>query len=227
MRIDNQSLNTQLSIVKSGRAARSVAGATSGFLLEERDNHLALVSTNLVSETSCLVKAVDVKGACAYVPAELAEIVEKCSGDPVQLKLTATRAEVTIGGTKAKLPIQSGDVFPRLTLGQEKSKFSINSAALKNALFDTINFAPTNDPRTFLNGVLVVVRTGSVLCVATNGHMMSISTEAADVTVPAEIQRILPVAAVRQLLRILDIGAVTEVVDGDNAMLFKCGLVRV
>jgi DNA polymerase-3 subunit beta len=222
MQIDNVSLHGFLPLLKSGRAARNAAGHPSGYLLESLGDRVAVVSSNEVSETSCFVSATEANGDTVSMPPQFAEIVEKCPNVPIQLKLTAKRADLSIGGTKAKLQLMSGDSYPRLVLGKVEHSWKIHSSSLKKALHETIQFAPSSDPRHCLNGVLLVVKTGSLVCVASNGQMMAVSTSAATIEVADAVERLLPVLAVRQLLKILDYAPEVDIVVAENAMLFKC-----
>src|SRR5471032_1776545 len=120
MQIDNVSLNKSLPLLKAGRAARNAAGSTTSFLLEGKDDQITIFSSNQFSETSCVISAKNVKAAAVSIPPEFAEIAEKCPNDPIHLKLTDKRVEVSIGRTKAKLPLRPSAAFPRLEIGAVK-----------------------------------------------------------------------------------------------------------
>lgn len=223
MIIDTLSLTNSLPILKAGRAARAAAGGTVNFLFEANSNGVTIVSSNLVSETVCGIEASDVKPGSAAVPPQFAEIIERCGKGPIDLKMTEKRATVTVGAMKAKLPLMPADSFPRLEIGKVVASFTINAAALGHLLAQTTQFAPINDTRPVLNGVLLVLAKGRMNCVATNGHVMSIASTAADIVVDEPSQHILPIAGVRQLMRLVDCAKEVTLDVADNGLTFKAG----
>ena len=223
MQIDNQSLAKSLPFLKAGRAARSAAGSTSNFLLEPTGNGLMLTCSNQVSETTCRVQATNVTKDAITLPPEFAEIVERGPDAPIVLKLTAKRMDVSIGKAKAKLPILPGDSFPRLEPGAAGDSFTMESASLRKALAETLAFAPTNDPRLFLNGVLLNLANNRVTCVATNGHIISVSLAPATMSSQTAIEKIIPVQAARQLAKVLENDKDVQITVSENALQFSCG----
>lgn len=223
MLIDNVSLTHHLALLRGGRASRHSSMALTGFLLEGRGDHIALVSSNMFSETSCLIDAKDAGTTPVTLPIEFAEIVEKCANLPISLKIGPKRAELVIGNTKARLPVQPGDVFPRLVMGECRHTLKIASKGLKKALEETIPFAPNGHRLPSLNGVLLILQRDRIVCVATNGHVMSVSSAGANLDIADPIQRILPVLSLRQLLKVLDVSEEILITVSDNVIEFKCG----
>lgn len=223
MLIDNASLSSSLPLLRNGRATRHPAAPLTGFYLEGRGNHIALVSSNQFSETSCLIAAEEANDTAIAIPVEFADIVEKSASAPVKLKLTAKRAEIVIGTTKVRLQFQPGEVFPRLVMGKAGQTMKIAPTPLKKALDDTMPFAPTGHVKAALNGVLLIMQPDRITCVGTNGHTMAVSSAAVSVATADPIQRILPTACLRQLRKVLDMGEEVTITIAENAIEFKCG----
>lgn len=223
MLIDNASLTNCLPLLRNGRSTRHQSAPLMGFLLEGKGNHISLVSSNLFSETSCLIEANDANDTAVAIPIEFADIIEKSAEAPVNLKLTTKRAELSIGATKVRLQIQPGDVFPRLVMGEIGATMKIAPTPLKKALDDTMSFAPTGHVKHALNGVLLILQSDRITCVATNGHTMAVSSAAVSTSLLEPIQRVLPTACLRQLRKVLEVADEVAITVAENAIEFKCG----
>jgi DNA polymerase-3 subunit beta len=192
-------------IVQTVVSPRSTLPILSNFLFETEGQQLKLSSTDLEVGVSCYIKGEVVKEGSITIPAKRfgdiirelpeSEPIEIKSDDNNQISIKCGKSHFVLMG----LPKTDYPVLPQFP---EEKNFKLSRPMLKSMLRRTAFAVSTDETRYVLNGVYVVVESGTLKMVATDGRRLAyISREGIDKKI--QNKAIIPTKAVNEVQRIL------------------------
>ena len=152
-------------------------------LIEPKDGALELTATDLEMQITALSECAAKAGAATTVSARKLHDLLRALPDDASLNVDVSGSRMTVRAGRSRFNLQTlaaGD-YPRISLGQDKlQSLSLPQKALR-ALFRLVEFSMAQqDIRYYLNGMLVVIDSGSLQAVATDGHRLSWASLAVD-----------------------------------------------
>ena len=152
-------------------------------LIEPKDGALELTATDLEMQITALSECASKAGAATTVSARKLHDLLRALPDDASLSVDISGSRMTVRAGRSRFNLQTlgaGD-YPRISPGQDKlQSLSLPQKALR-ALFRLVEFSMAQqDIRYYLNGMLVVIDSGSLQAVATDGHRLSWASLAVD-----------------------------------------------
>jgi len=181
-----------------------------------------IAATNLEIATTQLIGAKIVNEGAITVPARLiTEFVASLPKTTVTLKVNDNKLRLTADGYDSTINGTLADDFPELPTINDKTAVSyvIDTAALKQAIGQTILTASSDATRPVLTGVYWHSHEGALYLAATDGYRLS---EKRLVATKSEVAAIIPTTTLQEVLRVLgDDVAEVEVLFDDSQVRFR------
>jgi len=219
---------TQENLARALGAASRVASSKtqlpilSNILLRTDGKRLMIAATNLEIATTQLIGAKIVNEGAITVPARLiTEFVASLPKTTVTLKVNDNKLRLTADGYDSTINGTLADDFPELPTINDKTAVSyvIDTAALKQAIGQTILTASSDATRPVLTGVYWHSHEGALYLAATDGYRLS---EKRLVATKSEVAAIIPTTTLQEVLRVLgDDVAEVEVLFDDSQVRFR------
>ena len=175
-------------------------------LLEQRDGRLYVTATDLEMQITATSELDGKDGQEVTVGARKLQDLLRALPDDSTLNIDAASNKMTVKAGRSRFNLQTLPAadYPRISLGTEQLQtLSLPQKDLRS-LFKLAEFAMAQqDIRYYLNGMLLVVDSGTLQAVATDGHRLSW----ASIAVPGEYSRqevILPRKTVLELGKLLE-----------------------
>lgn len=175
-------------------------------ILFRTDGHrLMVAATNLEIASTQLIGAKIINEGAITIPARL--ITEFVSSLPksatVTLKVTDNKLHLTAEGYSSVVNGQVADEFPELPTINDKTAISyvVNTAALKQAITQTILTASNDATRPVLTGVYWHSHDGALFLAATDGYRLS---EKKLLDTKSDVAAIIPTSALQEVLRTIN-----------------------
>ena len=175
-------------------------------LLEQRDGRLYVTATDLEMQITATSELEGKNGQAVTVGARKLQDLLRALPDDSTLNMDAASNKMTVKAGRSRFNLQTLPAadYPRISLGTEQLQtLSLPQKDLRS-LFKLAEFAMAQqDIRYYLNGMLLVVDSGTLQAVATDGHRLSW----ASIAVPGEYSRqevILPRKTVLELGKLLE-----------------------
>jgi DNA polymerase-3 subunit beta len=181
-----------------------------------------IAATNLEIATSQLIGAKIINEGAITIPARLiTEFVSSLPKTTVTLKVTDSKLHLTADGYNSVINGAVADDFPELPTINEKSavSYAIDTAALKQAITQTVLTASNDSTRPVLTGVYWHSHDGALYLAATDGYRLS---EKRLVNTKSDVAAIIPTSSLQEVLRTLndDINEV-EVLFDESQVRFR------
>ncbi len=181
----------------------------SNILIEQKGANVRFTTTDLdiQIQTHAPVGIEGTEMSCTVSAQKLGEIINSFKGqEPIELEIDDEN-RITLSSKSGQFNMQTLPVrdFPVIAGNDWLVDFQIEAKTLRYLLSMT-SFAMANkDIRYFLNGVLMIVESGTVKCVATDTHRLAYCDAPVDGIPELEkpIKVTIPRKTVRELLRIL------------------------
>jgi len=175
-------------------------------LLEQRNGKLHVTATDLEMQITAIADLEGKDGQATTVGARKLQDLLRALPDDAQINLDATGSKMTVRAGRSRFNLQTlaATDYPRISVGQEQLQSLTLAQRDFRSLLRLAEFAMAQqDIRYYLNGMLLVVDSGSLQAVATDGHRLSWASLAiaGDFT-RAEV--ILPRKTVLELARLLE-----------------------
>lgn len=165
MRLDRHQFARLLATVAKVVESRNTIPILSTVRLIAGDGKIAATATDLDIEVTGSIDAEGEFSGCIDAKL-LAGIVNKLSGDTVDLDIDGTTVTIKAGRSRFKLQTLPVDDFPTMDAGKFTAEFEADAAAL----FAPVAYAVSDEQtRIYLNGVYLE----PVAVTATNGHKLS------------------------------------------------------
>ena len=175
-------------------------------LLEQKNGKLHVTATDLEMQITAIADLEGKDGQATTVGARKLQDLLRALPDDAQINLDATGSKMTVRAGRSRFNLQTlaATDYPRISVGQEQLQSLTLAQRDFRSLLRLAEFAMAQqDIRYYLNGMLLVVDSGSLQAVATDGHRLSWASLAiaGDFT-RAEV--ILPRKTVLELAKLLE-----------------------
>jgi DNA polymerase-3 subunit beta len=206
-KISRESLLKPLQAVSGIIERRHTLPILSNVLLSRSDEKIEFVATDIEIEI-CATTTVSGQGESKTITVgarKLLDILRALpEGSEVSVALQEKRLQVRAGKSRFNLQTLAPDDFPRLAVSEgEAAKFSIPQKLLRS-LVNLVQYSMAQqDIRYYLNGLLMVVESGSLHLVATDGHRLAFARRQLDVANLPRQEVILPRKTILELSKLL------------------------
>jgi DNA polymerase-3 subunit beta len=175
-------------------------------LLEQKNGKLHVTATDLEMQITAIADLEGKDGQATTVGARKLQDLLRALPDDAQINLDAIGSKMTVRAGRSRFHLQTlaATDYPRISVGQEQLQSLVLAQRDFRSLLKLAEFAMAQqDIRYYLNGMLLVIDTGSLQAVATDGHRLSWASLAiaGDFT-RAEV--ILPRKTVLELAKLLE-----------------------
>jgi DNA polymerase-3 subunit beta len=174
-------------------------------LLEQRDGRLYVTATDLEMQITANVELAGKEEQAVTVAARKLQDLLRALPDDAALNVDSTGSRMSVRAGRSRFNLQTlpASDYPRISLGQDQVQaLSLPQRDLRG-LLKSVEFAMAQqDIRYYLNGMLLVIASGSLQAVATDGHRLAW----ASLPIAGEYQRqevILPRKTVLELGKLL------------------------
>lgn len=242
-------LSGLLEMVARAISARSPVQILSAVLFEANadDNLLTMKATDMEISISLTAETTVEEGGRAAVPAKLllqyAKSLPEAEAE-LETDESGRSATLSSGGSSVSLNCYAPDDFPTLpefpepadaeaaggahSDGAAKAAFSVNAAALSEAVGKVLPFASKDESRAVLTGVLVAFSEGSATLVATDSYRLGLNRQKLDGAAAGSPTAILPARALKEAVRLAALageeGRIEVAITENHAMFRAKGL---
>ncbi len=215
---------TQENLTRALGAASRVAGTKtqlpilSNILLRTDGTRLMVAATNLEIASTQHIGAKIVNEGAITVPSRLiTEFVASLPKTSVTLKVKDNKLHLEAEGYSSTINGTVADDFPELPTINDKTavSYAIDTAALKQAITQTILTTSSDSTRPVLTGVYWHSHDGGLYLAATDGYRLS---EKRLVATKSDVAAIIPTSTLQEVLRTLSDDAVRVWIDGALAI---------
>ena len=225
-RISKDHFSNGLQQVLNVVGSRSTMPILSNVLVEAKEDHIALTTTNLDLGIQCRIKAdVSEQGNTTLPVRKLAIIVRELPKNEVLVEVGENHlARITSGGSNFKIMGISADEFPPLPTFENRNVFELLQTDLVGML-KSVSYAQSSDEnRYILNGVYFKFADEKLTLVATDGRRLALT--AVELTIGDEDadSLILPAKTVAELERLMGKGEKVKIAFDDRQAAFEIGL---
>lgn len=191
----------------------------SNVLLEGGNNQFSFTATDLEIQVKANSTQVRLEQDFAITTSakKLQDILRALpEGTKVSLDKQDNKILVKAGKSRFNLQTLPAEDFPKFPTDDDtNSKIEISQKALRD-LLNQVQFAMAQqDIRYYLNGMLLVLRSGEIRAIATDGHRLSYASEKIEATEDFSAEVIVPRKTILELLRLLS--------DSDDKALIAFG----
>lgn len=222
-KINKDHFSIGLSQVLNVVGTRATMPILSNVLIEAKDGHISLTTTNLDLGIRCTIKAqVEVPGGITLPVRKLATIVRSLPNLETTLEAVSNdRAKITSGGSKFQIMGIPKEEFPPLPSFEDKHHFKLPQDELSRML-KSVSYAQSIDEnRYILNGVFFNFDEGKLILVATDGRRLAHVTKEMEVLEENAGSIILPAKTVSELQRLLSHGNEVKITFNERQVAFE------
>ncbi len=215
-------LQQVLNIVSS----RSTMPILNNVLLEAKEDHITLTTTNLDMGIQCQIKAdISEQGKTTLPVRKLATIVRELPKEDVLFEVNENNsAQINSGGSNFKIMGISAEEFPPLATFDNRNVFELSQTNLVNML-KSVSYAQSSDEnRYILNGVYFKFADERLTLVATDGRRLALTAIETVTTDDNVGSLILPAKTVSELERLMGKGEKVKIAFDDRHAAFEIGL---
>lgn len=222
-KINKDHFSSGLQQVMNVVATRSATPILNNVLIEAKDGHIALTTTNLDIGISCRIKSeTEVIGAITLPVRKLATIVRELPVSDIFVELgNSHQVKIKSGGSNFRMMGISAEEFPALPNFENNRAFELSQSAVVGML-KTVSYAQSTDENRYvLNGVYFNFSDEKLTLVATDGRRLA--TTALDVTIGEDStgDLILPAKTVTELERLMGKGSTVKIEFNNRQVAFE------
>ena len=214
-----------LQSVSRAVATRSTLPILSNVLIEAREGHLKLVTTDLEIGMTCVVPLDSGEDGAVTVPERIIQdVVSNLPGDATLSISTDERNLLTVSTGKSQYTIHGlpAEEFPALPTVPAETVITFSAPAIRDLVRKTLFAASTDEGRQILTGCLLTWEGETATMVATDTHRLAMKRVAAGGQFSKSLSIIIPARALQELLRLLGSSEETvEVAVGENQVRFS------
>ena len=225
-RISKDHFSNGLQQVLNIVGSRSTMPILSNVLVEAKEDHITLTTTNLDLGIKCQIKAdVSKQGSTTLPVRKLAIIVRELPKNEVLVEVGESNlAQITSGGSNFKIMGIAADEFPPLPTFENRNVFELLQSDIVSML-KSVSYAQSNDEnRYILNGVYFKFADDKLTLVATDGRRLALT--AVDLVTGDDNtdSLILPAKTVAELERLMGKGEKVKIAFDDRQAAFEINL---
>lgn len=207
-------------------SSRSTTPILSNVLIEAKENHIELTTTNLEIGIRCRIKAdVDEPGSTTLPVRKLSIIIRELPKKEVFIEVDANnQAQIKSGGSHFKIMGIAADEFPPLPTFENRNVFELSQSDILNML-KSVSYAQSNDESRFiLNGVYFKFADEKLTLVATDGRRLALTSVDLNVGEDNIGNLILPAKTIAELERLMGKGSNTRITFDDRQAAFEINI---
>lgn len=224
-----ENLARGLAIVNRAVATRTTLPILSNILIETEGSRLKLSATNLEIGINCWIGArVDEEGSTTVPARLLTDFVNSLPTEHITMALNQKSQTLSVTSDRFQAEIKGIDPsdFPILPSVDQGTRFSLDSAKLKQMIGQVTIASATDESRPILTGVLTVLDpdAGRITMAAADGFRLSVCHDELDASLEGRISVIIPARALLELSRISsdeDDRVEVAITDNRNQILFR------
>ena len=195
-----------LNIVLKAVPARTTMPILECVLVKAENNFIKLMANNLEMgiETSQIDADVDTGGCIAFDAKIFSEIIKKIPGFDVLINIENNQATIRGGRAEFKIPVQSGDDFPKLPEIDSSESYKISCENFKDMVKQTIFSVSQDESKPVLTGELLEIKDGKINIVALDGFRIAFRSTKIDESTK-DLGVVIPAKPLSDLIRILSV----------------------
>lgn len=207
-------------------ATRSTMPILSNVLIEAKEGHISLTTTNLDLGIRCRIKAnVSESGALTLPVRKLATIVRELPQTDVFIESgDNNQAKITSGGSNFKIMGIAPDEFPPLPSFENRKVFELGQGEIVSMLKSVSYAQSTDENRYILNGVYFNFADEKLTLVATDGRRLGLTALDLEISDENTGSLILPAKTVGELERLLGKGEKVKIAFNDRQAAFEIAI---
>ena len=206
-------------------SSRSTMPILSNVLIEAKDNHIELTTTNLDIGIRCRIKAeIEEPGSTTLPVRKLSLIIRELPKKEVFFEVDNNQAQIKSGGSHFKIMGIAADEFPPLPTFENRNVFELSQQDIASML-KSVSYAQSNDENRFiLNGVYFKFADDKLTLVATDGRRLALT--AVDINTGDDNvgSLILPAKTIAELERLMGKGTKTRIAFDDRQAAFEISI---
>lgn len=206
IKINREKILPTLSLINNVIEKRQTLPILANLLLNLTDGDLTITGTDFEVEITEKIRKVEGDNQSFTISSQnLLSIV----------RMLPENADITISFVKDSAIIESGKVryklktlpheqFPRIDTMNWEERFEVDKSELKHLLKKTAFSMAVQDPRYYLNGVLIKLEGTQMRAIATNGHRLAQTDIDIGIKLSSDRELIIPRKAVQEIIRFID-----------------------
>ena len=206
--------------------SRSTMLILNNVLLEAKEDHITLTTTNLDLGIQCQIKAdVSEQGNTTLPVRKLAMIVRELPKDEVHVEVNDENlAQINSGGSDFKIMGMAADEFPPLPTFENRNVFELSQTDFVSML-KSVSYAQSSDEnRYILNGVYLKFEDEKLTFVATDGRRLALTAVEMVTGDENDGSLILPAKTVAELERLMGKGEKVKIAFDNRQAAFEINL---
>ncbi len=224
-KINRDHFSSGLQQVLNVVGTRATMPILSNVLLEAKEDHVLVTTTNLDLGIRCKIRAeVSAEGAITLPVRKLATIVRELPSLDVSVELVGNhQTRITSGQSIFKIMGIAGDEFPPLPGFEDQHSFVLSQADLARMLKSVSYAQSTDESRFIMNGVYFSFSDDKLTLAATDGRRLAVISREVEVTEENAGSLILPAKTVAEVERLLNQGETVQISFNDRQAAFEIG----
>ena len=222
-KINKDHFSSGLQQVMNVVASRSATPILNNVLIEAKDDHIALTTTNLDIGISCRIKSeTQLTGAITLPVRKLATIVRELPMHDILVELgNSNQVKIKSGGSNFKMTGISAEEFPALPTFENNRAFELSQSAVVSML-KTVSYAQSTDENRYvLNGVYFNFSDEKLTLVATDGRRLAMTALNVKIAEDSTGDLILPAKTVTELERLMGKGSTVKIEFNNRQVAFE------
>jgi DNA polymerase-3 subunit beta len=222
-KINKDHFSSGLQQVMNVVASRSATPILNNVLIEAKDDHIALTTTNLDIGISCRIKSeTQLNGAITLPVRKLATIVRELPMHDILVELgNSNQVKIKSGGSNFKMTGISAEEFPALPTFENNRAFELSQSAVVSML-KTVSYAQSTDENRYvLNGVYFNFSDEKLTLVATDGRRLAMTALDIKIAEDSTGDLILPAKTVTELERLMGKGSTVKIEFNNRQVAFE------
>lgn len=225
-KINKDHFSSGLQQVMNVVATRSATPILNNVLIEAKEGHLALTTTNLDIGISCRIKSeTEVTGSITLPVRKLATIIRELPVNDILVELGGkNQVKIKSGGSNFKMMGISAQEFPALPSFENNRAFELSQSAVVGML-KTVSYAQSTDENRYvLNGVYFNFSDEKLRLVATDGRRLAMTALDVAISEDSTGDLILPSKTVTELERLMGKGSVVKIEFNNRQVAFEIAM---
>lgn len=225
IQVQQPDLVRALSAVANVVSSKTTLPILSTILFDATKDGLTLAATDLdVSVVTRIPEVqIDKPGKAAIPASKFVAFARTLGADPVVIKTSDEKVEVSSGRARLEEPCMAPEDFPSLPSLGEAAALEIPSDVLAAMIKTTIYAISRDETRPALQGVYWVMEPQSLTMVATDGHRLSRVRRKLDLAIPEPRNLIASSAGLNQVLRLAEDVQIVKVHLAEHQLSFELG----
>lgn len=206
--------------------SRSTMPILNNVLIEARESHIALTTTNLDLGIQCQIKAdVSEQGKTTLPVRKLATIIRELPKEDILFEISENNlAQIKSGGSNFKIMGIAADEFPPLPTFENRNVYELSQSDIQSML-KSVSYAQSNDENRFiLNGVYFKFADEKLTLVATDGRRLALTAVDLQTGEDNVGNLILPAKTIAELERLLCKGEKLKIAFDGRQAAFEINL---